>query len=240
MAALDWITIKGFKSIKSIDELKLGPINVLIGSNGIGKSNFLDVFHFLNEIRRGELRNYVARAGGAERVLHFGSKETRHLHLHVSFGEEKDQYSLRLSPDDADSLFPSDERVYFWKKEEHPDSSYDEKILSFKSEAGISNPAENKGIASYVLEKLQSYQVYHFHDTSTTSKMKKAVNVNDNRSLREDGSNLSAFLYYLREKRPNSYHLIQKTVQLAAPFFGRFSLEPLTLNPDQISPGVAA
>jgi predicted ATPase len=36
--ALYHITIKGFKSIASIEKLELRPINVLIGANGSGKS----------------------------------------------------------------------------------------------------------------------------------------------------------------------------------------------------------
>ena len=39
--ALDFVTVKGFKSIASIEKLELGPINVLIGANGSGKSNFI-------------------------------------------------------------------------------------------------------------------------------------------------------------------------------------------------------
>lgn len=70
MVELDSITVKGFKSIASIEDLKLGPINVLIGANGSGKSNFIEVFSFLNAIREGRLQRYVAKAGGAEKVLH--------------------------------------------------------------------------------------------------------------------------------------------------------------------------
>ena len=44
MSTLDWITVKGFKSIKSVEELDLRPINILIGANGAGKSNFIGVF----------------------------------------------------------------------------------------------------------------------------------------------------------------------------------------------------
>ena len=44
MPELDTITVKGFKSIASIEKLKLGAINVLIGPNGSGKSNFIGVF----------------------------------------------------------------------------------------------------------------------------------------------------------------------------------------------------
>ena len=36
---LNKIKIKGYKSIRELD-LDLNPINILIGSNGVGKSNF--------------------------------------------------------------------------------------------------------------------------------------------------------------------------------------------------------
>ena len=73
---LDFITVKGFKSIASIEKLPLRAINVVIGPNGSGKSNFIGVFSFLHAIREGHLQEYVVNAGGAEKVLHFGSKVT--------------------------------------------------------------------------------------------------------------------------------------------------------------------
>jgi len=85
MPELDTISIKGFKSIALIEELKLGAINVIIGPNGSGKSNFIGVFSFLHSIREGHLQDYVFKAGGADKILHFGSKVTEALHLHVSF-----------------------------------------------------------------------------------------------------------------------------------------------------------
>lgn len=64
--------------------------------------------------------------------------------------------------------------------------------------------------------------------------MKKTADINDNRFLRPDGSNLAAFLYYLREKHQDSYSLIRRTVQRVAPFFDDFLLEPQKLNPEKI------
>ena len=92
--ALDDITIRGFKSIASIEKLELKPVNVLIGPNGSGKSNFIGVFAFLHAIREGRLRNYVTEAGGAEKVLHFGSKTTKELYIRLSFAKEVNQYDL--------------------------------------------------------------------------------------------------------------------------------------------------
>lgn len=77
------ITIEGFKSIDSI-EVELRPINILIGANGSGKSNFLEAFYFLNECIEGRKDTYVERNGGADKILHFGSKITQHLNLILS------------------------------------------------------------------------------------------------------------------------------------------------------------
>lgn len=109
MPELDTITIKGFKSIASIEDLKLGPINVLIGPNGSGKSNFVGVFSFLHAIREGQLHDYVIRAGGADRILHFGSKVTQAIELHIVFREQVNQYKITLEATGTDQLYPEAE-----------------------------------------------------------------------------------------------------------------------------------
>jgi len=64
--------------------------------------------------------------------------------------------------------------------------------------------------------------------------MRKTAKVDDNEFFRPDGSNLAAFLYYLREKHVESYDLIRRTVQRVAPFFDDFLLKPSRLKPDDI------
>ena len=116
MSTLDWITIEGFKSIKSVEELELRPVNVLIGANGAGKSNFLEVFSFLKAIRLGGLRDYVMRSGGADKILHFGSKTTKNLLVHISFENQTGVYAIELTPDDTDGMFPSSEQFFYPEK----------------------------------------------------------------------------------------------------------------------------
>ena len=59
---MDKIEIKGYKSIHDM-ELELQPINILIGANGSGKTNFLSFFEFLRNIYSQNLRGYVAERG---------------------------------------------------------------------------------------------------------------------------------------------------------------------------------
>src|SRR5262245_43089415 len=121
---LDYITVNGFKSFASIEKLQLLPINVVIGPNGSGKSNFIGVFAFLNAIRDGRLQDYVTRAGGAEKLLHFGSKVTNGIKIHVSFQKGINQYTIELAPAPGDKLSPSSETVWFWNKSRHPEGPY--------------------------------------------------------------------------------------------------------------------
>lgn len=232
MPELDWITIRGFKSIASIEQLPLSPINVVIGPNGSGKSNFLGVFSFLHAIRDGRLQDYVSTSGGANRVLFFGAKKTPALEIHVSFAEEVNQYQVILQATPADRLYLRAERAFFWNKTYYG-KPYSDDLSPLANEAGISNP-ECTGTAAYVREHLGRWRLYHFHDTSDTSPMKLTAEVDDNRFLRHDGSNLVSFLYYLRERHAPSYALIRGAVQRVAPFFEDFQLEPQKLNPRMI------
>lgn len=233
--ALDYITVQGFKSIASVEKVDLRPINIVIGPNGSGKSNFIGVFSFFHAIREGRLGDYVTAAGGAEKVLHFGSKTTRAIHLGLSFGGGLNGYELWLAPTTDDSLFPSDETVSFWDKSAYPEGGIGKGLRPREQgrEAGISNP-HAAGIARWVRQRLGSWRLYHVHDTSSTSPMRKTAKIHDNDFLRPDGSNLAAFLYYLQEKHLDSYSLIKRTVQRVAPFFEDFQLKPLRLQPDDI------
>ena len=73
---------------------------------------------------------------------------------------------------------------------------------------------------------MDSFRIYHFHDTGFHSPMKKTTEVRLDRHLHADGSNLAAFLYRLREEYPREYNLIKHAIWLAAPFVQDFHLEP--------------
>jgi len=78
------------------------------------------------------------------------------------------------------------------------------------------------------------FHIYHFHDTSRYSKIKQEHNISNCNILQWDASNLAAFLYRLRENYPSAYTRIIETIQLAAPFFNDFMLEPNEHNNEHI------
>jgi len=215
MAHLDRIRIAGFKSIRD-QTVELRPLNVLIGANGSGKSNFIGVFRLLRELVGGGLQLYGVR-NGADRLLYFGRKVTEKIALEFLLDET--DYSCELVPTQDDSLVFSEERVRTGGTETLYRSGH--------RETGL-------GSGHVVVDTLRHSQVYHFHDTSEAAKVKQAGDLHDNVALRPEAGNLAAFLYRLRETRPDAFRNITDVVRMAAPFFGSFTLQPDRLNPDRI------
>ena len=202
---IDDITVRGFKSIKSIEDFQLRPINVMIGANGAGKSNFIEVFSMLRAINGSPgLGPYVRRAGGAERLLHFGSRITDQIQVFISFSDEIERYEVALAPTAGGLLYKRLQPVDYLRRVRH------------------------------LRTHINAWRIHHFHHASFRSPMRTSSNIADNRYLKPNGSNLAAFLYRLRNDFEGSYNEIRSTIQKAGPFFADFVLEPLLLQETKI------
>jgi predicted ATPase len=233
MHPLDRIHIAGYKSIRD-QSLALRPLNVLIGANGAGKSNFIGVFRLINEIVESNLQFAVAQSGGADRLLHFGGKVSEEIAIDLHFGPNT--YSCRLAPAAGDRLIFREERITY------QGATYEKPFpvalgQGGHKETGLYDEVARRpvpSIASHVLHSFQSWKIYHFHDTSAAAKVKQTGDLADNDALRPDARNLAAFLFRLQETQPAAFQNIEDTVRLVAPFFGRFNLRPDRLNPKKI------
>jgi predicted ATPase len=229
--AIDRIRVEGFKSLRSM-ELKLRALNLLIGPNGVGKSNFVSLFRLLNQLIEKRLQVYIAAAGSAEALLHFGRKTTEKISIEIAFSDMINGYSCTLEPTDQGSLFFAEESVWFHEKLKYP-SLFQQYLGAGHLETRLLN-AEAGKVAKYVIEAMRSWRIYHFHDTSAEAKVKQPGDLHDNRTLRGDAANLAAFLFKIRENFPTHYRNIVDAVRMVAPFFDDFILEPLELNTGKI------
>jgi predicted ATPase len=226
---INHLTIYGFKSIKNSGRLKLNSLNVLIGSNGAGKSNFVSYFRMLNEMAEGRLQQWTLKQGSADRIVSFGVKETNQVQSFIEFG--LNGYGFELEPTiDGGFIFTSEythfEGVFFGKKVHTSlGSGHKEAILKEKYKNG-----GDGSIADYCYSSISNWKVFHFHDTSDTAGVKRIGSLHDNNYLRSDASNLAAFLFRLNQEFPVIYEQIRKTVQLAIPFFDDFVLTPRALE----------
>ena len=97
------IIIENYKSIRQLD-FEMRPINILIGANGVGKSNFIGFFKFLKHIYDQNLQLHVAEEGGSENILHFGSKTSEYLKGVIKF-DNKNGYLFKLRPSKENKFY---------------------------------------------------------------------------------------------------------------------------------------
>ncbi len=215
---MDYIEIKGYKSIKEA-KVELTPINILIGSNGSGKSNFISFFEFLNRLYDQKLTEYIALGGGAEKILHKGSKTTNSISAKISFG--RNAYSFIITKGESAFVFTSEGLWY----DGNPYYNNPIDISDFSNEANIKNYTLPR--ANYIRGYLNSFKKYHFHDTGKNSSFNQTSHIeNDSYFLYEKGENLAAFLFNIQQKNQIVYNRIINTIQSIAPYFSDFYFQP--------------
>lgn len=229
------INIKGFKSIDSEGQnIPIGNINILLGANGVGKSNLISFFEMLKAITSGKFQNYVISNGGADNLLHYGNKKTRKISFKIDFSENSltRNYNSELLFKVGNELFISQEEIDF----------SDGAPIHGKSRISVNNAALESGIFLKKVNEynlpiksvnfLDSFRPFQFSDTSKESKIRSSVYIQDYKELHSDGGNLSAFLYVMKNhiESEKYYQRIVKYVRMAMPQFHDFELSPSALN----------
>jgi predicted ATPase len=226
------IRIQNFKSMRDTGEIQIKPLNVLIGPNGAGKSNFISFFKFLNRLYEQQLQIYISRNGRADNFLYFGRKHSEFLGGTITFNNDwKNQYEFAMVADiKGDLIFSKESSNYTEPGTVHPNRvninipGRTESVL--KDDTGFRN--------KHLKNEFNSFKIFHFHDTSFNSKVKQPCNTTDYAFLYEDGGNIAAFLYRLKQTHEGQFKMIERVVQSIAPFFESFYLQPDEVNPLQI------
>lgn len=231
---IERIEIQNYKSIREAS-IDLRRINILIGENGAGKSNFISFFELLKALLDQRLNSFMLENGGMGSQLYRGLKYSSHIDGIIDYNNT-DAFYFELKPRQGGNMayvsqtgdFFNSNSTFNKKYSEWDKVQWDENI----EESKISESDNPR--AHYIRNLLQSFIVYHFHDTGKTSPMRRACPIDDNSHLRHDASNLPAVLYRLKETDSKAYSLIENTVRGVAPYFKRFKLAPMAIDPAKI------
>lgn len=224
---IETITLRGYKSIAKLEDFKLRNLNVLIGANGAGKSNFIGVFKLLSALADGNLQTFVQRQGGPDALLHRGRKRTQQIDAEIYF--EPNSYN-GVSNGYRISLVPTaDNRLIFKREETWISGHFTDKSIPLGTahdEAKLRD--DQQPVSTYVRPAMQSWRQYHFHDTGDSAAVKGLHGSNENLRLKADAANLAPYLAWLHKNSPAEFQHIVDTIKLAAPFFGGFVIrDPL-------------
>ncbi|MBI4792280.1 MAG: AAA family ATPase [Deltaproteobacteria bacterium] len=221
--SLDKLTIKGFKSIRELNDFELKNLNVFIGGNGAGKSNFIEFFRMISSMMKLDgLKEYVA--GNADTYLFGGPKLTKSIAVNMRFG--LNGYDFELAPNQDGFFLINNEKRHYFPAETTRNlgsGNFNPSLLIDKNNSGFKS---EHGASWYTYNAICSWKIYHFHDTSIESGMRRYHDQGHTEALFMDASNIAPYLYGLKANTPDVYSEIVETVRLVIPFFDDFILEP--------------
>ena len=197
-ADISRIRVAGFRSIADA-AFPLDRINILIGSNGSGKSNILGIFELLHAVTTGNLQTYVTECGGAEILFRYGSGQTKTIMLRVEFGDS--YYELHLLPSGNGCRIDREHLTLI------TDDATLQLVSSDTAETGIFAGVRADASWESFRLRLQSWTTYRFQSRCTGA---------------EDERRLTEFLHRLQETAPEHYEKIVDTIRLVFPQFGTF------------------
>lgn len=235
---LQHLKVEGYKSVANLD-LDLGPLNVLVGANGAGKSNILSVFGLLNQLTAdGALSSYVFRAGGASSLLHLGPKKTVRMSFELTFETKRGRnvYRAAFTHGAPDALVFDEEKVGYEPADRSRPAEWfltaarnGSRLAEVVAHGGPGGPIEE-----FVKDHLRRCRLYHFHDTSPEAAVRQFADLHADRDLHADASNLAPFLLMLRQSHPRHFQEIVDIVRLAFPPFRDLILDPSRSAPGKI------
>ena len=232
--AVSQIKLSGFKSIKSA-HIDFNNLNVFIGANGSGKSNFISFFQMLEFYLSSNdgLSEYVGKNGGAHLLMHFGASATKSIEAELTFTTEAGEnvYYVELGSAIGDKLFFKDEKVVFNSVK----FSTKQPLIplgggvasSMLLQISEDNTEYKRHITTVrtIRELMKRWSFYQFHNTGKEAYIRGASHMNDSSYLRSDGGNLAAFLHMLRDRYPIAFNSIMSTMKQIAPFIEKFELK---------------
>ena len=227
---LSRIEIKGFKSLKNCS-VDFSKINVLIGSNGAGKSNFISAFELLDSVVNKNLQPYVMQSG-VNTLLYNGRSVTGRISFDVNF--EESGYGFDLMPTNDYSVYVGEERFFY---KDQPWKLWTLSTMKREADWDRANDLSDTEVDEEIRKILRQtdWRVYHFHDTDQSARLKQTTYTSNNVFLQKDAGNLAAILYLLKQSYQKNYREIVDTIRLAAPFFDDFVLVPQPPNQELIT-----
>jgi predicted ATPase len=210
------VAVDGHTSLKGV-AVELQPLNVLVGANGSGKSNFVRALELLGRMADGELQLYVDLAGGASSLVR---QPSRSGNVRIRMQAEGLRYSVALQQTADDRLVIASESIT--SLEEQP---YVRPVSIGDGAVESRDRRESDLLGDSILARpLRGCRVYHFSDTGVTAPVKGAGPTADNLSLHADASNLAPILLALQETDRRTYDQILAAIRMVAPYFRDFVL----------------
>lgn len=195
-------SIQGFKNYSSRPgmNIKLKKLNVLIGANGVGKSNIISFLEMLKAMSNSSISSVMNLLGGSEYILHYGSLVTKEILGMIKFNslEAELSYDFSLALEQNNSIFFNSEKLSLKTKLSNP---IEVSSKGFKTQSILSE-VESTPICNLASKLISNIRIYDFSNLSLKNKFMVPSSIYDNKQLHQDFSNIGSILFDLKSSKP--------------------------------------
>lgn len=228
------VHIRNYKSIEQA-VVRLGDLTVLIGTNGSGKSNFVDALSFVRDCVADSVEQAVSRRGGYAAIVwrHGSSRGPVGIRVVIDFpaGDVAD-YGIELSHEGDFQSFYVDERCVVTRPGGHVDSFLVADGVFIEEIPGIRPVIEPGHLALFAASAAPEYRdVYAFLGSIRAygivpEKVSELQAPGAGLQLVPDGSNAASVLRRLEETDPDRFERVAELVKALVPGVTAIGIQP--------------
>ena len=253
MNIFERIRIQGFRRLQDVN-LKLQPLNVLIGANGSGKTSLLEVFSLLANSAAGKLNATLNDMGGIDgnltNLLSAKEGKSRSLAFELAKGlsdENSLEYRIAITPQGIGYTISEETLAHVGadgNPTQHPIYAHRDKGLvagslspfqellapslgSGPKESALSQIPKTLREPEDFREHLASLTHYHVLDVSSRAPIRLPQPLRDANLPGHDGEDIVSCLYNIRETETHRFETIEATLRAGFPNFERLNFPPV-------------
>lgn len=218
------VVLRNYKSIGFCD-VRLGPLTYLVGTNGSGKSNFLDALHLVKDALSGSLDQALTERGGLAEVRRRSSGHPTHFGIRLEFvlrGGERGHYSFDVGALADRGYEVQNEECCIGAKGKGPYYKVERGRLKASSESVFPSITSDRlalvsvsGLTVFrpVFDALTAMGFYNLNPKL----MRDPQKPQDGRQLKPVGENITSVIGHLERVSPEGMRLIQEYLQTVVP-----------------------
>ncbi|MDR2008184.1 MAG: AAA family ATPase [Alphaproteobacteria bacterium] len=217
---LESFKVANFKNFKEFNLEHLNNLTVLIGSNGVGKSNFLSIIDLISSAFHDGIDAYFQSKGiSFQDCIHQWNLESK-ISLYLKFKDTLQSlsysYQFTLEYEVNKGFKIIDEKFTLSDGTSKSYNNQDFTVLNLKGDFVLSTEEQ------FVKSFLSNVAGYSFYSTNLFSNNLQMVDKSNTKTLASNASNMASLLYLLKSQYTVSYKRIVDTLKLVVKSFEDF------------------
>lgn len=228
------VVLRNYKSIGYCD-VRLGPLTFLVGTNGSGKSNFMDALHLVRDALAGSLDNALNERGGLNEVRRRSSGHPTHFGIRLEFvlaDGQKGHYAFNIGALAGRGYEVQNEECVVGGVGKGPFFKIERGMLRDCSESSFPSITADRlalvaasGLTAFrpIFDALVAMGFYNLNPKL----MRELQKPQEGRLLKPVGENIASVIGHLERVAPEQMTLIQEYLQTVAPMVHGVERKPI-------------